>query len=343
MKQLFALFGICIAAGIAVSFAVATGSVSVRQLPLIEAVPLVHTTAHLIFTGDVMLARDVERKSVAYGASYPYTHVTDLLTGDAVIGNFEASVPEIHEPTPSMVMRFSVPPHELAALRDAGFTHVSLANNHADDYGESGYANTVHSLIAAGLVPFGKPYALATSSVSYLDTPAGVVALIGVYAVDVLPSGEEIAAVTRMASAESDVQIAYVHWGEEYALTHNAAQEWLAHALIDHGVDMVIGHHPHVVEDVALYNGKLIVYSLGNFIFDQYFSADVKAGLVLSVAYDGASLTTTLIPVSTEDSPAAPYVLTGAAREAARNALAERSDPALKRALEAGELTVPLQ
>ena len=76
------------------------------------------------------------------------------------------------------------------------------------------------------------------------------------------------------------------HWGEEYKKIHNAYQEKLAHAVIDAGADLIIGHHPHVSEDVEQYKGKYIVYSLGNFVFDQNFSEDTRNGLVVKVTLE---------------------------------------------------------
>lgn len=77
--------------------------------------------------------------------------------------------------------------------------------------------------------------------------------------------------------------IVSMHWGEEYKLINSPAQQKLAHQLIEAGADLIIGHHPHVVQNIEKYQGKLIFYSLGNFIFDQYFSSDTQQGLAVGL------------------------------------------------------------
>jgi poly-gamma-glutamate synthesis protein (capsule biosynthesis protein) len=72
-----------------------------------------------------------------------------------------------------------------------------------------------------------------------------------------------------------------MHWGIEYKIVNSPAQQQLAHLIIDNGADLIIGHHPHVVQNIEEYKGKLIFYSLGNFIFDQYFKEEVQQGLAV--------------------------------------------------------------
>ncbi len=73
------------------------------------------------------------------------------------------------------------------------------------------------------------------------------------------------------------------HWGNEYEIHHNSFQENLAHVAIDAGANLVVGHHPHVIQEIEKYKDGYIAYSLGNFVFDQNFSEDTKSGLLLSV------------------------------------------------------------
>ncbi len=77
-----------------------------------------------------------------------------------------------------------------------------------------------------------------------------------------------------------------IHWGTEYEHEYNTTQSITAHALSDSGADVIIGHHPHVVQGLEIYKNKLIFYSLGNFIFDQYFSSDTQTGLSLGLSID---------------------------------------------------------
>lgn len=308
--------------------------------PILGNVP--EQPTRIQFVGDIMLARAVERMMETYGADYPYIH-TGFLDAPFVVGNFEAAVPEVHTPTPSMTMNFSVAPMYLPALSEAGFTHVSLANNHADDHGAAGYMNTTSELTRAGLEPFGHPYELGTTSVAYLRLAERTVAVIGIYAVVSVPDDATLAEVLEAASSESDMQIVYVHWGDEYELVHNAVQERLAHRLVALGADMIVGHHPHVVQDVELFEDVPIFYSLGNFIFDQYFSTDVQQGLAIDLAFDrDGSYAVSLLPISTEASRTAPRVLAGYERNVLLEALADRSSPALADGIRGGQLTFQL-
>jgi len=88
-----------------------------------------------------------------------------------------------------------------------------------------------------------------------------------------------------------------VHWGEEYKLINSLAQQGLAHKIIESGADLIIGHHPHVVQNIEKYQGKLIFYSLGNFIFDQYFSPDTQQGLAVGLEIYPDRLVCRLFPL----------------------------------------------
>ena len=88
---------------------------------------------------------------------------------------------------------------------------------------------------------------------------------------------------TVKSSNPDNFLIVSMHWGEEYKLTNSPTQQKLAHKIIEAGADLIIGHHPHVVQNIEKYQGKLIFYFLGNFIFDQYFSSDTQQGLTVGI------------------------------------------------------------
>lgn len=284
----------------------------------------------VLFVGDVLLARAVERSMDQYGARYPFLGVEDHLRAAAVVANFEAAVPSHHIPTRDYAMQFSVSEAYLPALAAGGITHASLANNHSYDYGTDGFTHTQTALEQAGVTVFGDQRSLGTSSVTYLQLPRATVAVVGIHAVDHDPSDEEIRAVFSYARRYSDVQVAYLHWGTEYHSTHSNEQAALARQVIDAGADAVVGHHPHVVQDIGVYDGVPIFYSLGNFIFDQFATLDVQRGLILALTVDrNARPSFSLIPVTSEYTPMSPRPMTGEARTHFLAALAERSDPSL--------------
>jgi len=113
---------------------------------------------------------------------------------------------------------------------------------------------------------------------------------------------EKMKGLIREAGKESDLVIVNVHWGVEYKHQHNKIQAEYGRAFIDAGADLVIGHHPHVVQGMEIYNGKPIFYSLGNFVFDQYFSSDTQEGLAVGIEYgkDGAEIS--LYPMESKSS-----------------------------------------
>jgi gamma-polyglutamate biosynthesis protein CapA len=301
------------------------------------------TSDKVVFVGDVLLARHVEYLLSARGTTYPFKNVANIF-GDApaVVGNFESAILKNHIKTPSYVTTFSVAAKYLPLLAEAGFTTVSLANNHALDYGQATFNNTVEALTFASLIPFGHPQSVSSSSVTYLksgDYTIGMIALNDVFA---NVSTEEIENQINDLANNSEYQIAYIHWGEEYVLKHNTRQEELAEFVIDAGIDAVIGHHPHVTQDIQMYQGKPIFYSLGNFLFDQYFSVDVQQGLAVELKLASSTVEFTLIPVSSEGTPAQPHLMPEDDRELFLKNLARRSDAGQAQNIAQGKLILPL-
>lgn len=262
----------------------------------------------LYFVGDIMLARDIERRLATRESDYAFGSLDFLKDATAVVGNFEAAIPEVHEPTPNMVMRFSVPTSLLTVLSTGGVTHVSLANNHALDFGEEGYRHTRDELETLGLDVVGHPTKIDDDSVAYIEVGDKIVALLGVNAT-YGGVAEDWKDVLETSSVKSDIQIVYIHWGEEYQPSHSRSQAELARLFVDAGVDIVIGHHPHVVQDIESYKSGLIFYSLGNFIFDQYWEDDVSEGLMLELVLDGKDPHVSLLPVESKTERARPRLM----------------------------------
>jgi len=291
----------------------------------------------LIFTGDIMLARNVEYLIQKNNPQFPFQNIDLKSLGErpAIIGNFESAIPVTHEFTPPFAMRFSVNPDYLDALHEAGFTHVTLANNHSFDYGSDGYTNAVTMLSQHGITTFGNGRELDSSSVTYIDTDGGRVALIGINASQSFPDFYALERTFAVASRQSDYQIAVIHWGTEYETVHTKTQELIAKSLVADGADLIIGHHPHVTEDVGLVDGVVVFYSIGNFIFDQYFSTEVEHGLVLSLDMRNAPAVR-LLPVTSEEYHSQPTLMDREAEKAFLQNLAIRSAPELAPDIETG-------
>lgn len=267
-------------------------------------------SGNMLIVGDIMLGREVERKMVRSGSDFPFVGTVDMLKGATIaLGNFEAAIPRTHVETPDFNFSLSVKKEFGEVLASAGFDVVSLANNHANDFGRDDLDHTREVLTKAGIVTFGDPGYVNEFTTTVVAVGSTNVGLIGLHAVDKEIATSSITEAFRTVNDVSDVQIAYVHWGTEYTPLHNAYQQQLAHELIDAGIDAVVGHHPHVVQDIELYDEKPIFYSLGNFIFDQYFSQAVQEGLMLRLIFIENSIDYELIPISSVATSTQPFPL----------------------------------
>jgi gamma-polyglutamate biosynthesis protein CapA len=299
-------------------------------------------TTSIIMTGDIMLARHVESLMNKNGSDYPYRDLKWLTDTRAyVVGNFESALPATHVKSPTGTFRFSTAATHIPALKAAGFTHLSLANNHALDYGPTDFVNMQNVLSEHDFETFGHPTKVSTSSVTYLELPDETVAIIGLHTLFNEPSRADLESLMTQVNEKSDTQIAYVHWGVEYEHLPATSQRELATQLIKLGVDLVVGHHPHVTQSVELIDEVPVFYSLGNFIFDQYFSPAVQDGLVLKLEKGSEGLAITLIPVTSRDSQARPRQMTDDERTTYLAKLATWSSPELSAALTSGQLTLP--
>jgi poly-gamma-glutamate synthesis protein (capsule biosynthesis protein) len=261
-----------------------------------------------LFVGDIMLGRRVETMIKELGADYPFEGVAPILdASDLTIGNFEGVVNERHVHTPDLTFRFSVRKEYLEKLSELGFDVLSLANNHSFDYGADAFRFMRGTCTLQRLVCGGIPYSLDEDSLLVRKVGDHDIGFIFLSTVDGEVKSPTLKLFVDALKAESDFQIAYVHWGDEYKLTHNRSQERIAKKLIDYGVDLVVGHHPHVVQDAELYRDRLIFYSLGNFIFDQYFSSDVEEGLAVNLKLEGTSAHYSLVALSSEGSRSQPH------------------------------------
>lgn len=280
-----------------------------QNLPVLSATTTTERTK-ILFMGDVMLGRNVEYLADLHGRHYLTDAIVGTLpTADAVVANFESAMSVPHVRTRAYTTQFSTATSMLPVLATLGVTHVSLANNHSLDFGNQGYKNTVSFLRGASIEPFGHPDHISSSSITYIGTSPRV-AIMGLNTISQTLNREELTKQLSALAQQSALQIAYVHWGNEYESVHSMAQRELAEFLVSQGVDVIIGHHPHVVQDIERIESVPVFYSLGNFIFDQYFSEAVQEGfaLLLEIATDG-NLAFTIIPTTSQDVRSQPRVM----------------------------------
>jgi len=259
-----------------------------------------------------MLSRAVRREILAArDPALPFRKMAPLLAAsDIAFVNLESPFSDQRPPLAGEMI-FHAAPNTIAGLLLAGVSVVSTANNHTRDCGPRGVEFTLSWLNSHGIQTIG-------SSASEEATHRGVVltrngirfGFLGytydqkngnwkdvdprIALADPLVMARDVAGLRKRA----DVVIVSMHNGIEYKPRPSAAQVTFAHAAIDAGAKLVIGHHPHVVQPTEEYRGGIIFYSLGNFIFDQYQRAETQHGQVVQVSFVGRDvLATHVIPV----------------------------------------------
>lgn len=257
---------------------------------------IVAEPATILFTGDIMMARTVESTIKASGADYPLSSITDILKdADLTVGNFEGTIREKERIEKVNELDFDTVPANADILKNAGFDLVSLANNHADDFGSDVTTFTRETLEEHGLHTFGDAL-MSENFVAHEVINGRSFAFIGFHAF--LETPESLFETIQAEKTDGNFVIVFPHWGNEYETDPYISQVVAAHEFIDAGADLVVGAHPHVIQPVEMYKGVPIFYSLGNFLFDQDWSAATKKGLTVKVAVTDENLTFTLLPVT---------------------------------------------
>ena len=219
------------------------------------------------FAGDCTLGDEQDRygrgsgfvRTVGDDYDYPLSYAREYFADDELtVVNLEGALTR-STAAREKDFRFRGPP-EYANILSAGSVEcVSLANNHAGDFGPAGLADTQEALKAAGV-----RYATREKS-CVIETRNGL--KVGVYAAYFPGVAETRARVQALRQQDVDVVIAFFHWGVEKSYRPDANQIALAHAAIDAGADIAVGAHPHVLQPMETYKGHPILYSLGNFAF----------------------------------------------------------------------------
>jgi len=279
-------------------------------------VPRLPRKATMLFVGDVMLARGVEHYAVREGGgdwAFPFARVSSTLrAADLTIGNLEHPASDRGRNQGS-AYSLRASPDSIAGLADAGFDVVSLANNHIWDWGPDALADTLAHLEAAGVrhvgagmkeVDANRPLVVEAEgqSIAFLAWtnlyPEGLEARGENPGVSRFREAEASARIKTLA-ATHDIVVVLFHWGDEYQTRANATQQRIARTLAAAGADLIIGHHPHVAQEMEQIGDAWAFYSLGNFVFDQGFSEETMRGLAARVTIEGGKVAgVELLPVS---------------------------------------------
>ena len=197
------------------------------------------------------------------GTSYFFQNVRSILEADdATFANFEGTL-TTETARESKEYAFKGDPSYTQILTDGSIDVVTLANNHSSDYGAKSLTDTEEALDAAG-IDYCIGDKIAVKEVNGIPT-----AFIGIYVLNDGMAREEQVKQTIAAAKQQGAKLVIVafHWGTEKATEPDETQKSLAHTAIDCGADLVVGHHPHVLQAIEYYKGKYIAYSLGNFCF----------------------------------------------------------------------------
>ena len=263
-----------------------------------------------LFFGDLMLDRNV--KTIIDKNDFGYIF-DDLATAenrffmspDIVSANLEGALTNngAHY-LPEASIDFSIHPDLISKIKkDYFFNFFNLANNHITDQGQKGLEETRHNLNELNINYSGCPDAMVDNCSSQsLNIADQKIAMFGFSMVynnfDLTKAINKI----KEARKTNDLIITQIHWGTEYEHNFNKHQQNIAHQLIDAGTDIIIGHHPHVVQGIEIYNNKPIFYSLGNFVFDQYFSTDTQEELAVGISYQDGEYKIYLFPIQSNNS-----------------------------------------
>lgn len=250
----------------------------------------------LIFAGDMMTDRGVDCRyeGEKFLTIFDNIDKSKFTESDFAFLNLEGPIAQGEtEKVCSGSLVFNMPPRTLDLLQTLGIDSVSLANNHSLNAGNKGFIYTKELLKTNDIDSIGKYEGFDESSVGKYEINGQKFAII---AVDILAGNVDLKSKLSELSLDGYFTIIYPHWGTEYATTHNSNQEYLAHRWIDQGANMVVGGHPHVTQDIEIYKDKLIVYSLGNFVFDQAFSTETQRGLVVAIELDDEKISVDLKP-----------------------------------------------
>lgn len=257
-------------------------------------------SVNFLAVGDIMLSRKVAKEMDNNNDwLLPYSKTEHWLNSvDFVFGNLESPFNGTEYYNPGETLIFNSPLKAIEGLKLNNFKVLQLANNHAFDQGKKGLEFTQNLLNEFDIHHIGTGSTTAEAFKPVIIEQNGLkICFIAASYASMNDSGKTIndyvARIEDLDLLKTNIQnlkatcdftVASMHAGTEYTHQPNKAQITFAHAAIDYGADMVIGHHPHWVQKIEKYNNKYIFYSLGNFIFDQMWSQETKEGLALKIS-----------------------------------------------------------
>ena len=309
---------------------------NIARYPLFQQMPLIQQEMPMVTiaaVGDLMMSSWIIDYVNEMGVDYPFDSTrTILASADIAIANLEAPLTAEGERFEDKKYTFKVPPHFVEGIAGAGFDVVTMANNHIVDYGCQGVMSTIDILNGAGIKSCGAgENRRQACSPTFIDVNNVRIAFVGFSMTfpdefwatadtcgTCYPTEDLLARVISECERQADFTVASFHWGAEKHTEPRQYQINFGRRAIDFGADLVLGHHPHVLQGLELYKNKLIAYSLGNYVFASYSNV-ARTSLILKTKIDADGLILAkLIPINVHNASInfQPNLLKGRAKRA---------------------------
>lgn len=313
---------------LAIAFALLSAAAAAQQAP---------RDIRFLFTGDIMMSRQVKAE-MRYRNDSPWREFSGLFRGaDLVGGNFESAIGEETECPRENSLCFASPESSAQLLHAAGFRLVTVENNHSGDLGETGREKTREAFRKSGMLALDFDH--SPQFLAFGDVTVALVAITMVRAAD--GEVQQIPSVAveqklRLARQLANLVIVSVHWGNELQDWPTEAQEQQASWLVQHGADLIVGHHPHVIQPPRCVEGKPVFFSLGNHLFDQKYP-ETKEGLIADCRIRDGQLTCGGLRSHTGSGTSYPVLI---GRDSASDHALEGCTPQLGAGLRVGTTTI---
>ncbi|MFZ3100573.1 MAG: CapA family protein [Minisyncoccales bacterium] len=275
--------------------AVRTANVAIDENNTAQREKQEKAAVEILAFGDLLLDRYIKLYIDRQGEDYPFENIKEIFAGnDIVMANLEGSFTDFAPwPLDPDNTSFTFNPELAAMLKQTGFNLVNLANNHVQDFGRDGFAQSRACLEQNSIDHFGDYYNESPALVKEINGQK--IAFVGYHSLADPATAGTIEKI-KQAHEIADYIIVYTHWGAEYQNDFSKSQQAAGREFIDVGADAVLGSHPHVIQPVEIYKNKAIFYSLGNFLFDQIFSFEVRHGLGVKITFASNKIEYEMIP-----------------------------------------------
>jgi poly-gamma-glutamate capsule biosynthesis protein CapA/YwtB (metallophosphatase superfamily) len=270
--------------------------------------PSLDSVVTMVFAGDLNFAHRFELAAQDRPINV-FAHWKSIGRYDLMMVNLENAITQSVDSVKKEFV-FKMKSEHLSHLRRAGISIVNCANNHTADFGEAGILETIRRLDSAGIRHTGIGRNLGDARKPVILTENGIrIGFLGYGGVRAFIATRTQPGTTphttrlvlddiRRLRQQVDFIVVNLHWGEELETEPDSSQIVLAHTMIDSGADLIIGHHPHVLQGVERYRGKIIAYSLGNFVFGGNSNSANSETAVVKARFAKKTMEVQMVPVS---------------------------------------------